>query len=190
MPKIKDLGIKVIPETMRPPQMTDGGCAVSGCGDSGCGATCGQCTNHTNCGNCTHVTCACTLMSCQCSIQLTLCACTHPHSVVVCFGCTRFITCGDGCSVLRSQWCWNATGCGPASPVCTGSIITDPTIGPGGPFTREGISALKDQLREQLAAIEAQEKALLPKTLEQIDARAKAIEEELAQLKQRRKELK
>ena len=110
MPKIKDLGIKVIPETMRPPQMTDGGCAVSGCGDSGCGATCGQCTNNTNCGNCTHVTCGCSLpTNCICTAQLTVvCTCTqHPQSIVVCYGCTRFITC-NGCSVLRSIWCGNA----------------------------------------------------------------------------------
>ena len=188
MPRIKDLGIKVIPETMRPPEMTAGGCAVSGCGDSGCGATCGQCTNATNCGNCTNVSCGCTIPSCACTVQQTLCACTHPQSIVVCRGCTLFLTCHD-CSVLRSKWCWGATGCGPASPVCTGSIITDPTIGPGGPF-HEGISALKAQLRQQLAAIEAQEKALAPTTLDEVDARQKAIEEELAQLKQRRKELK
>jgi hypothetical protein len=82
------------------------------------------------------------------------------------------------------------TGCGPASPICTASIVTDPTIGPGGPFNREGIAALKAQLRQQLAALEAHEKTLAPKTVEEIDAREKAIQEELAQLKQRRKDLK
>lgn len=184
MPKIKDLGIKVIPETMRPPEMT-----VGGCGDSGCGDTCGNCTNKTNCGNCTHITCACSIQSCVCTAQQTLCACTAPHSAVVCRGCTLFITC-DACSALRSQWCGNATGCGPASPVCTASIVTDPTIGPGGPLTRDGITALKEQLRQQLAAVEAHEKTLAPQTLEEIDARQKAIEAELAQLALRRKNLK
>jgi hypothetical protein len=89
------------------------------------------------------------------------------------------------CSAIQSIVCPGGSGCGAISPVCGGSII-----GPGDPFTREQINALKAQLKEQIEVLDAAEKNLGPKTAEAIDARTKQIEEELAQLKQRRKELK
>ena len=93
MPKIKDLGIKVIPEKMRP-------------GGGGCGCTMvSQCTEQTYvtwtpflpCGERTANMCH----------VFTFCGLTHP-----CIGCTRFFTCGFA----------TPHGCGPISPVCGVSI--------------------------------------------------------------------
>jgi hypothetical protein len=76
MPKIRDLGVKVIPETMRPLEVGQGGCDCSNpvtficgcsnpitiyCGCSNwatCGATCG-CSDPVTCGACTAFTCFC-----------------------------------------------------------------------------------------------------------------------------------
>lgn len=207
MPKIKDLGIKVIPETMRPPEMGPGGapaaCFPTGCLNHTCfNHTCFECTlNITICIGCTHqqftnfcfctihpATCGCTLQHCT-AIPTCGCSVLHcsGHITVTCIGCTLGICSAVSpclCTHIASIPCLGGTGCGAASPVCGGSIID-----PGGPITREGIGALKDQLKQQLEALEAHEKTLGPKTAEAIDARQKQLEEELAQLKQRRKEL-
>lgn len=51
MPKIKDLGISVLPATMRPPEIGPGGgylaqCAMLTCSNRGCGTPSGQCEPH------------------------------------------------------------------------------------------------------------------------------------------------
>jgi len=58
-----------------------------------------------------------------------------------------------------------------------------------GSISREQIGSLKDQLKQQLEALEAYEKTLGPRTAEAIEARQKQLEDELAQLQQRRKDL-
>jgi len=73
--------------------------------------------------------------------------------------------------------------------VCGGSIIDTTVINPG-QLTREQIATLKDTLRQQITALEEHEKTIGPKTAAEIDAREKALNDELAQLKERRKGLK
>jgi hypothetical protein len=178
MPKIRDLGVKVIPETMRPLEMGDGGCTVSGCDASGCDCSspsCGQCTNAT-CGQCT------AMVTCHCSRAITLCACTTHiscagHTLVACGGCTLILTCF--CS--RSIWCPGATNCGAISPVCTASI--DPTIGPWQPISQEQIDILRTQLKAQLAALDEHERGIETHTRITLDAREKELHDELAKLR-------
>ena len=68
MPKIKDLGVKVIPETMRPPEMGLGG------GGHCFNNTFNPCVNLTHCTGCSFV---------QCSGQLTI---TWKFTPVACLG--------------------------------------------------------------------------------------------------------
>ena len=143
MPKIKDLGIKVVPETMRPPEIGGGG----GCTDctvqafSICGGTpraCGHPLTH----------CICTANS--------PCLCTHLGSIP-CIG-----TCGY--SNIPYQ--------------------------PAGELTRDQIVKLKEQLQQQITALDERAKTLGPKSLEEISAREKQLNEELAELQARKKTLK
>jgi hypothetical protein len=197
MPKIRDLGIKVIPETMKPPEIGGGG----GCSDctvqpfSICGGTPGG-------GGCTD----CTLQ------QFSICGGTHG-----CTDCTMqpFSICGGTGTIQRCwgmtcrctyygwqswQWaqqvacgphslpCGAGTNCGAVSPVCAGSM--DPTIVQQPGLTREQIGTLREQLQKQIEMLDEQAKNLGPKTAEEIDAREKQLNEELADLKARRKNLK
>ena len=252
MPKIRDLGIKVIPETMQPPGIGGG---------AGCG-----CTNFTNCIGCTqNLTIGCDPGPSPCiggtpclqtNCQPTHCLPTHPclptpnpclpthpclptpnpcvptHGCLPtpclctnqsCHGCTQFpqtpclcsaITCHGcsihpfptvchvptvciaptvcGCSALGSLCQFQTQGgggCGPASPVCAGSIDPTITILQQGGLTQEHINTLKDQLQKQIQALDEHAKTIGPKTSDEIDAREKQLNEELAQLKTRRKEL-
>ncbi len=212
MPKIKDLGVKVIPETMQPPAMGPGGPPGPPTGPicwpppSGCfNRTCFECTqNITICIGCTHQQCTHPHTFCFCTLNHVTCGCTFQHCThagtcgctilqctghltVTCFGCT-LLACSAAspclCTNIGSIPCPGGSGCGAISPVCGGSIID-----PGGPISREQIGALKEQLKQQLEALDAAEKNLGPKTAEAIDARTKKLEDELAQLKQRRKDL-
>jgi len=141
MPKIKDLGIKVIPETMRPLEAAGG----AGCGASvqaaicpafsHCGCTiriftpwCGWCSYH---------------HSCWCSFVSPVAQQQCPLQSVVC----QFGTQGGG-------------GCGPASPVCGGSIIDGTIVQQPVELTRESISALKEQLQQQIAKLDEHAKTL------------------------------
>src|SRR6185436_19444346 len=77
----------------------------------------------------------------------------------------------------------------PVSPRC--GISIDPTIVQQQPdVTVEQIAKMKDALRQQIAALEEAEKNLGPKTAEEIDARVKQLNDELAQLQARKKALK
>ncbi len=204
MPKIKDLGVKVIPETMRPPEMGPGGggpCIPTICPThticfcspvpTACGCTLQHCTHQQTC-FCSFLPTVCHFPTlCHCSVLPTIChpticnptICQNPSICHVPSVCHAPTVCA--CSQIASIPCPGGSGCGAISPVCGGSIID-----PGGPISREQIGALKNQLKQQLEELDAVEKNLGPKTAEAIDARTKQIEEELAQLKQRRKELK
>ena len=187
MPKIKDLGIKVIPETMRPPEIGGGGgctdCTVqqfSICGTTpGMGGGCTDCTIQpfSICGG-TH----CTAIHSLCGWP-TLHGCGHPWTFI-CLCSNAASPCA--CSALQSIPCPGFSGCGPVSPVCTASIINpgDPVLNP------QQIAALKDQLQKQIAALDEHAKTIGPKTAEEIDAREKQLNDELADLKARRKNLK
>ena len=216
MPKVRDLGIQVLPETFRPPEIGPGGggdCTnplvscdlASDCGSctmctqqTNCGSctmctqqtNCGNCTNHTACGSCTHITPVC---SGGCSIALTVC-----HAPSVCA--PTINTCGH-CSILRTCVCTNVGSlCTFASQTVTIQITTftpcgGSIIGPTGPFagggglTRESVDALRKQLQQQLDALEQQAKSMGPQTAAEIDAREAELKAELADLAARRKAL-
>ena len=183
MPKIKDLGIKVIPETMRPPEIGGGGgctdCTVvqySICGTTPGGGGCTDCTVQafSICGG-TH----CTALHSLCGFP-TIHGCGHPYTFCICTFNSPCL-----CTHIASIPCGGFTGCGPASAICTASII-----GPGDPgINPQQIAALKDQLQKQIAALDEVAKAAGPKTAAEIDAREKQLNEELADLKARRKNL-
>lgn len=233
MPKIKDLGIKVIPETMQPPEVGGGGRACQlqsfGCTDctnqafSICGTTpCGPITNVTaaraclptaGCTDCTvqqFSICGttpgggCGFTCSDCTVQaFSICGTTPGHCGFTCTDCTvqPFSICGTtphGCLhtfQCRPTFCGITVGCtapfsvcGPISPRCGVSI--DPTIVQQPEVTVDQIAKMKEALRQQIAALEEQEKNLGPKTAEEIDARVKQLNDEIAQLQTRRKGLK
>src|ERR1051325_2384891 len=252
MPKIKDLGIKVIPETMQPPEVGGGaGCPVacsvspaavarpcnptfgctdctnqaySICGTTPCGFfTCGvspiaaarACVPTAGCSDCTvqqFSICGttpgggCGFTCSDCTQQaFSICGTTPGNCGFTCSDCTQqpFSICGTtpgGClhtfQQCRPTYCGVTVGCtapfslcGPISPRCGVSI--DPTIVQQQPeVTVEQIGKMKDALRQQIAALEEAEKNLGPKTAEEIDARVKQLNDELAQLQARKKDLK
>jgi len=204
MPKMKDLGINVIPETMRPaeclpmtvgPVCLPGGITIDACHPTSCGvspaayqstATCIPNSCGVACG-CTHFTNPCL----GCTIAVTVPCVTHttiticytgsvclPHSYP-CFGCTRAVS-----------LCFTHT------LDCTGGTTPAITITPttpqiqGGGLTRESIAQLKDQLQQQIAQLDEHAKTLGPKTSDEIDAREKQLKAELDDLASRRSDLK
>ena len=175
MPKIRDLGIKVIPETMQPPEIGGGAfCAhtcLAGTLQPCPGGTLQPCGLTHNC---------LTPTPCNCTFHITCVGCTH---YVSCIGCTHL----GAVTIQPCQFLTQGGGCGAISPVCGGSI--DPTIVQTPGITREQIAALKDQLQKQIAALDEAAKSVGPSTALEIDAREKQLNEELAQLKSRRKEL-
>ena len=145
MPKIKDLGIKVIPETMQPLE-------------AGGGAGCGPVTPQAQI--------ACRLPSyCICTWQ-SPCLCTH---YTPCGHCTFLITC-TGCSLRICTYHYTPCGCTRIyTPIC--DFGTDPCgaispfVGiekPGDPveFTREQVATLKQHLQEQIQALDEHAKTL------------------------------
>jgi hypothetical protein len=231
MPKLKDLGINVIPETMRPPEAGPGGACgctratnpciqctqqvtvacicteLSPCGSCTQQITACICTNASPCGSCTQqlTVCACTELSpCgSCTQQITACICTD---LSACGSCTQQIT---ACICTNFSVCkWHSVcnhwtqptlvcACSAIASICTGGSPTVITITPttpqlaaGGGLTREHIGALREQLNQQLQALDEAEKSIGPQTLEAIDAREKEIQQEMEELKARRASLK
>jgi hypothetical protein len=178
MPKIKDLGVKVIPETMRPPEIGGGGCSdctvqqFSICGTTPGmgGGGCSDCTYqpYSICGGTPQVgaarAAACAFTGCDCS----------------------FFTCGFvSCRVFTCGFHSCGFSCRFFSDPCRFSqIVAQQTA-----LRPEDIAALKDQLQKQIDALDEAAKAAGPKTAEEIDAREKQLNDELAQLKARRKDL-
>lgn len=170
MPKIKDLGIKVIPETMRPLEVGGG---------AGCGALTIQC-------GCTNITNPCF----GCTFNLTIPQCPF-HTITPCGHCTNHYTICNQCT-HQGSLCLNCTIVITHPCLCThiGSIPTPWTIiERPTELSKEQIATLKDQLQKSIVALDEQAKASGGRTVEEIDAREKALNEELAQLKARRKEL-
>lgn len=254
MPKIKDLGINVIPGTMRPPEIGGGG----GCGHS-CVRSCRQHTIDSDtdqvalcltadpggCNPCQNSTpqrgwyraetdapadCltapAChpcqpgtfkpkagmanagmanagmAMMAggaarygwddtdfCLTAPNDPNCVCQLPSHC----GCTNVHTFFDDIGCARGTQCL-PTAC-PGGSHCTAGSLTvtvtpnTPQVIPG-TLTRDDIAAIRTQLKEYLDIIDAAEKALLPTTLEGVEAREKVLQTELEQLKARRSELK
>jgi hypothetical protein len=198
MPKIKDLGITVVPEQFRPPEIGGGG----GCGGwtfctdcttqpySICGTTPGPggCTDCTTqafsiCGTTGGGFCT------DCTTQaFSICGTTR-----VCTDCTTrpFSICGT----TRE---WVACRLGSRFPTildvttpCGGSFVGPETIRQrgGGGLRLEDIAQLRTQLNEQLQALDEYEKALGPQSVEEVEAREKQLNDELAKLKNLRSEL-
>jgi len=215
MPKIRDLGIQVLPETFQPPEIGPGGggdCTnplVSCDLASDCGS-CTMCTNQTNCGSCTNCTNQTTCGNCTMCTNQTNCGTCTFITQVCSGGCSvaahtfcaapTIGTCGH-CSILRTCVCTNIGSlCTFASQTVTIKITTftpcgGSIIGPTGPFqagglTRESVEALRTQLQQQLDALEQQAKSMGPQTHAEIDAREKELKAELADLAARRKSLK
>lgn len=221
MPKIKDLGINVIPETMQPPEVGGGGCGWTNC--IGCtqaitvpeaGAAAAPCPQNTIVCICTalspcipvHTACGCTHITPQCTGPLSITGCGFPSCGFVspclppthCVGCSHIgITpsvcnqCSIGGITPTVCACSHiASVCTTGSPTVFTVTPTTPQLQPGGGLTAENIATLRNQLKQQLSALDDLEKQMGPRTAEEIDAREKQLNEELAQLKARRTELK
>jgi hypothetical protein len=206
MPKMRDLGINVIPATMLPPEcmpytaggqcnnfthMADTGCgcrtniqvsyepaaSTATCIPNSCGVACG----------CSHLTNPCL----GCTLAPTIVNCVTHTTITICYT-------GSVCTVHSAiTICHTGSGC-PGGSICTGgtpTIITT-TITPttpefqGGGLTRESIAQLKEQLQQQITQLDEHAKTLGPKTSDEIDAREKQLKTELADLASRRSDLK
>lgn len=194
MPKVKDLGVTVVPEQFGPVEIGPGGACnpTQFCTDctmqqfSICGTTPGPRAGGGGCSDCTMQ-------------QFSICGttpgpgctdCTYqPFSIcgtspgpIFCTDCTYqpFSICGTtpgpGACRPRSMW----TPCGGGSWQWQG----------GGGLTPEAIAQMKQQLQAQIAALEEAEKAAIPKTLAAIESREQELQAELARLSSAKTELK
>lgn len=175
MPKIRDLGINVIPETMRPPEI--GGGAGGGCEGGAtyeCQGTLATCTAGTL------TTCLPgTIMGCTAG-TLTTCL---PGTVATCTAGTRVTTVDPynayaQCTPGTVQNCTpgtvyekgNADYCTPGTRVTTPQITylaamqTGQAAADG--LTREAIEILKQQLQKQIAQLDELAQCLVPKAPE------------------------
>jgi len=217
MPKMKDLGINVIPETMRPAEclpLTVGPVCIPGgvtfdaafqstatCIPNSCGvapaaafqstATCIPNSCGVACG-CTNITNPCF----GCTTAPTVAACANHTTITICYTgsfCTvhSAVTCATGTIV-----CHTGGSICPGGSICftgsAGTITLTPTTPQlqGGGLTRESIAQLKDQLQQQIAQLDEHAKTLGPKTSDEIDAREQQLKAELADLATRRSDLK
>lgn len=219
MPKIRELGVTVVPEGFGPLGVGGGGgCGWSrapGCSDctfqpfSICGGTNQQQCLQGTFNPCGQFTCS------DCTAQpFSICG-TTPHGCLqgsvdpcgqfTCSDCTAqpFSICGttpQGCLKGSVNPCGQFT-----CSDCTNQAFSICGTTPCGPATRActvsvkqadpaltkaQIDQLKANLKQQLEALEQHEKELLPKTLEALDAREKELTAELEQLKGVRTELK
>ena len=197
MPKIKDLGITVVPEQFRPPEIGGAGCGVTSCTDcttqafSICGTTrqpiagCSDCTSDpmSNCGVQSYIACTdctteafsiCGTTWCRdCTTQpFSLCGTTRIKGGVACRLQSRFPT------VLE------------LTTPCGGSFVGPGTLRQrGGGLRLEDIAVLREQLNEQLKALDELEKSLGPQSIEEVEAREKQLNDELSKLKSIRTQL-
>jgi hypothetical protein len=96
-----------------------------------------------------------------------------------------FVTCGwISCQVFTCGFNSCQYTCGYFSDPCRISFLQQAAL------TREQVAQLREQLQKQMAALDEHAKTLGAKTAQEIDAREKQLNEELAELKARRKNLK
>jgi len=156
VPKVRELGITVVPAGFGPLAIGRGGW----CG----GTVCSDCTLQpfSLCGGT------------QRCVPVSVRACAGG---TVCTDCTRqpLSICGG------TRQCFGATNCGFVSGT---PVQNDPRL------TKAQIEQLRAQLKQQLETLDEHERALLPKTLDGLDAREKEIAAELEQLKGVRAQLK
>ncbi len=72
---------------------------------------------------------------------------------------------------------------------CGGSFVGPETIRPGGGLRVEDVQQLRTVLQEQMKALDEYEKSLGPQTMEEVEAREKQLNEEMAKLKSIRADL-
>jgi hypothetical protein len=195
MPKIKDLGITVVPEQFRPPEIGGGGgCGYTYCTD--CTAQpysiCGTTPGYAGCTDCTtqaYSICGTTRGCTDCTYQpYSICG-TSPG---YCTDCTTrpYSICGTTRQTLACRLQSRYPTIFDVTTPCGGSFVGPETIRPGGGGLRlEDIAQLRTQLNEQLKALDEYEKSLGPQSLEEVDAREKQLTEELSRLKNLRSEL-
>ncbi|HKO54513.1 MAG TPA: hypothetical protein VJ276_01470 [Thermoanaerobaculia bacterium] len=197
MPKIRDLGINVIPEITRPPEVGQGG---------GCGPTnqCYGCSAYTpiNCG--ATVPCSAQYYGCRATpidcgggtlVQSQGCG-IHPWGAqyqAPCGGGTLQNTAGCGDYYARPDCggptLQNSPGCQHNYADCGGATLNASSNCYQRGLTREAIAQLKQQLYKQIEQLEEYAKNIGPKTAEEIDAREKELKAELEELAKRRRDL-
>jgi len=143
------------------------------------------CTHVTVCGLCTNHTCGCT----RCTVILS-CGCTA--LTCGCSRCTAFLSCG--CTVISRFGCSVLSACTPCGSAISQITPPGPGIpGPGPESSFETLTALKAQLKQQLAEVESQQKAveesLRPQTVAEVDELQSKLEAAIEELKARRAEL-
>jgi|SRR5215212_1731574 len=207
MPKVKDLGVTVVPEQFGPVEIgPGGGCyQTQFCTDctrqqfSICGTTPGPQRAGAPGGGCTDCTMqqfsicgtspgpggGCT----DCTTQAFSICGTTPGPAF-CTDCTyrAFSICGTSPVACRFQTHNPWTPCGGTWETPCGGSWGDPWRGGG--LTQQGINQIRQQLQSQLAALDEAEKAIGPQTADEIDAREKEINAELEKLKAARANLK
>ncbi len=215
MPKIRDLGINVIPETARPLEIGAGG----GCGRS---YECRQCSyspadaGYRVCGptdTCSNMPCGRTYRPPQCGPTDTPWHGTYrpaPYGTAECAAgptdqCSDYVrprgyrqepygyahcTGGptDTCSAVPCKGTHHAGQVQQDYAECTPTDVHSPACAQGG-LTREDVARLKAQLQQQIEQLTEYEKSLGPKTLEAIDKREQELKAELEDLARRRQEL-
>lgn len=188
MPKIRDLGINVIPETMRPPEIGPGGGGGGGCNAGTYGPNCPTTTFPTT-PNCPTTTFPTTPWWGGGGCPGTTLATTGQQPYMD-FGCpgTTLPQQSLGCQPVYGQVAAYAQAGCPTTTIPRPSDFT--CYEPKGGLTREAIEQLKQQLQQQIAQLDEYAKSIGPKTIEEIDAREKQIREELEDLARRRKEYK
>lgn len=197
MPKIKDLGINAIPETMRPPEVgPGGGCHACTYSPAACG-----CPHTTFAGVCG---CSNTTFVAQGYGQCCYCgAGCHPHTGCVhashlcppnepCLDCPNCTAICNGTTFAKPHAAGYAAGYAcvddKAQP-CAGTTFPPPYKGYRGGLTRESIVEIKQQLQRKIDDLDEYARNLGPKTAEEIDTREKELKAELDELHARRKEL-
>lgn len=201
MPKIRDLGINVIPNA-QPMEIGPGGGGGPGGGQGGGGGGGGGCHGYSgrwDWGPCEFwpFTCGFVSNQCDCSTpsgkpqyqQVCEKACTSPSGQWAgqWMGPTADAFCCGSCSTPSGMDC-RAHTCIQTVPTTVISPYT-PHLPPGS-LSREAIAELRAAMKKCLENLELAEKAALPKTVEECDAREKQLQEELDALKARRGELK
>jgi hypothetical protein len=201
MPRIKDLGINIVPGTMRPLEVGGGGgagCRFTMHGGGGPGGPRGQ-TSPAQCS-------LCDCLSGQC----------HPHSgCMPQSGIAQRMVGADDPTLDENCYPTNPVACSlcdclsgvpqmvspcdcrtnqPGPPCTAGSRTTPITaitdkLAPGS-LSRDEINTLRGQLKQALDNLDTAEKNNLPKTIEECEAREKELQRELEALKARRNELK
>lgn len=208
MPKVRELGVTVVPEGFGPLGIGPGG---------GCGATnpCLLCTqNVTVCGGYSQWACARVSMCTDCTTQpFSICGTTPGPGAGAaapqCSDCTTqaFSICGttpgaggggqqcSDCTTQPFSICGTTPGAGGGGQQCSDcttqafSICGTTPVRQQRGLTLESIRQLRAHLEQQLAALAEAEKALLPKTEEAISARERELQQELERLRAAREEL-